>query len=131
MTVGHRNIAVVGSREWDDLPLLHSELARIEGPWRIVSGGAVSVDRMAVEWWRKYMRPIIGLDPIIFLPRWDRYGRSAGFKRNQLVVSVADEVLAFWDGRSPGTKLTIDLANKKGLPMTVINPSNLFSNTPT
>ena len=34
--------------------------------------------------------------------------------RNIKIVDESDMVIAFWDGNSPGTKSSIDLANKKG-----------------
>ena len=48
------------------------------------------------------------------------YGRSAGFKRNALIVAESDEVVAFWDMKSKGTKSTIDLATKAGKPVRII-----------
>jgi len=51
---------------------------------------------------------------------WDRYGKAAGMVRNGVMIDSMspDEphlVLACWDGRSPGTKNTIDRALVKGL----------------
>ena len=46
---------------------------------------------------------------------WTRYGKSAGYKRNELMAEHADALIAFWDGKSKGTKHMIDLATRKGL----------------
>ncbi len=37
--------------------------------------------------------------------------RSAGYKRNVEMSKVADALIAIWDGKSPGTKHMIDIAN--------------------
>ena len=52
---------------------------------------------------------------------WDKFGKSAGFIRNKEMVDVADEVIAFWDGASHGTKHTIDIANEKGINVKVVH----------
>lgn len=38
---------------------------------------------------------------------WDKYGRSAGPRRNQQMADYADCLVAFWDGKSSGTKSMI------------------------
>lgn len=44
----------------------------------------------------------------------------AGFLRNEDMVALATHLVAFWDGRSYGTKHIIDLARAKGIPCQVI-----------
>jgi hypothetical protein len=39
--------------------------------------------------------------------------KSAGFKRNQEMVDIADEMWAFWDEVSGGTKHSMERAEKK------------------
>ena len=43
---------------------------------------------------------------------WNTYGRAAGYKRNEQMAQNADALVAFWDGKSRGTKHMIDLARK-------------------
>lgn len=81
----------------------------------IVSGGCpVGVDRMARNAARESGRPLVE-----HLADWKRYGRSAGFRRNPTVVADVDKVHAWWDGKSRGTKHTIDIATKAGKPVEV------------
>jgi len=54
---------------------------------------------------------------ITFTPEWDKYGKRAGAIRNQEIVNEADTIIAFWDGQSKGTKITIDMALKAGKPL--------------
>ena len=47
---------------------------------------------------------------------WERYGRSAGFKRNQQMVDTllaGDCVVALWDGQSRGTMHTVTMAKRR------------------
>ena len=50
-----------------------------------------------------------------FLPEYSRYGRSAPLKRNLLIIDYSDLVIAFWDGKSRGTKYVIDHCEKQGV----------------
>ena len=52
---------------------------------------------------------------------WDRWGKSAGYRRNKDMVDVADIVIAFWDGVSRGTKHTIDITKSSNKPCQVFN----------
>lgn len=50
-----------------------------------------------------------------FPANWKRYGKAAGPKRNKEMTSYADVLIAFWDGKSKGTKHMIDLAKSSQL----------------
>lgn len=50
-----------------------------------------------------------------FKPDWDKFGKSAGYRRNSEMADYADALIAFWDGESKGTSHMIDLATEKGL----------------
>lgn len=111
-------IAVVGSREFKDSDLiehvLHNKTKCASDYYTIVSGGARGVDTLAEKFADEY-----GITKKIFLPDWDRYGKKAGFLRNILIINEADKVIAFWDGKSAGTKNSIDLAIKQGKPLDI------------
>lgn len=71
----------------------------------IVSGTAVGADKMGEEW------ALINSIPIKYFPaKWVTYGKSAGYRRNAQMADYADVLLAFWDGKSKGTKHMIDLS---------------------
>jgi hypothetical protein len=57
---------------------------------------------------------------LILRPRYDKYGKAAPLKRNELMVDVADHVIVLWDGVSRGAKYTIDHAKKANKPVKVI-----------
>ena len=43
---------------------------------------------------------------------WNTYGKSAGFVRNIEMAENATALIAFWDGKSSGTKHMIETAKK-------------------
>ena len=101
-------LAVVGSRSFNDYKKMESIL---EGylPFILVSGGADGADSLAERFAREK-----DLEIIIHYPEWKKYGRRAGYLRNTFIVRDCDKLIAFWDGRSKGTKMTISLAADKG-----------------
>lgn len=99
-------LAIIGSRNVGTIDIA----ASIETmPTEIVSGGAKGVDSLAAAFAREH-----GIKLTEFRPDYKRNGRGATFIRNRQIVDYADEVLAFWDGESHGTKYTIDYARKVG-----------------
>ena len=85
----------------------------------IVSGGAKGVDETAEGEARK-----IGMEVISVPAEWNKYGKRAGLMRNDIIVGMADCVVAFWDGVSLGTKYTIDKAKEKNVITQVFNVVN-------
>lgn len=104
-------VAVIGSRNLevenlgDYLPDTVTE---------IVSGGAKGVDTSAREYANEH-----NINLTEFLPEYSRYKRGAPLKRNVQIVEYADKVLAFWDGKSRGTKYVIDYCEKHGIPVEI------------
>lgn len=103
-------IAIVGSRDYQDLGAIKEAVAKIAAnipDAEIVSGGARGVDTIAVDEARR-----LGLKTKVFPADWDNLGKAAGYIRNEQIILYSDKVLAFWDGVSKGTKHSIDLAKK-------------------
>ena len=82
----------------------------------IISGGAKGADKAG----EKYARDC-GYDLEVYPANWNKYGKSAGFRRNEQMAEAADAVIAFWNGESHGTKHMIDIANEKKLEIRVVN----------
>ena len=108
-------IGVVGSRDFDDYKKLEKELNKIEGITVIVSGGAKGADTLAREFAEKN-----DIKLTEFKPDYEQYGRGAPIRRNKKIVEYSDQIIAFWDGESRGTKNTIDIAEKQDKPITII-----------
>ena len=110
-------IAVVGSRNIK-INNLDQYLGQAD---EIVSGGAKGVDTCAADYAKEH-----GIKLTEILPDYERYGRAAPIVRNREIVDYADEIVAFWDGKSKGTRSTIDYAkkiNKKCLVILCDQPS--------
>ncbi len=115
-------LAIVGGRDFDNYGLLESILWDLLRVRRndipkdiIVSGGAKGADSLG----KKYAKEE-ELECIEYLPEWKKYGKSAGFLRNQTIVNNCDMVLAFWDGVSRGTADTIEKAKRAKKPTFII-----------
>ena len=81
----------------------------------VVTGGAAGVDTLAEKWAKKN-----NLEWICFLPQYEIYGgKYAPLKRDEDMVNYSDELIAFWDGKSSGTKYTIDYALSLGRKVTL------------
>ena len=110
-------LAIVGSRTFDDYRLVckYAGLFVFEDIKEIVSGGARGADSLAGRYAKQFVIPLK-----VFEAEWDKYGKSAGFIRNQTIVDNCDMVLAFWDGESRGTADTIEKAKKAKKPTFII-----------
>lgn len=111
-------VLICGSRRISD-PALISQAVLQSGmsPTHIISGGARGVDRLAGEYAASN-----GIAFTEYLADWDKYGKRAGFMRNCVMVGMADAVIAVWDGKSPGTKHSIDYATSQGKQVFVLRP---------
>ena len=99
----------MGSRDYPNPAAIERFVESLPSNTIVVSGGARGTDTIAENAARAR-----GLKVQVFPAQWNLYGRSAGYKRNVLIVLAANYVVAFWDGTSPGTKHTIDIAKEYG-----------------
>lgn len=112
-------VVVAGGRDFNDYELLketlnyllQKKLPDVE----IVSGAARGADSLGERYAQEYNLSIHRKPA-----DWDRYGKSAGYRRNAEMAKYADAAVCFWDGKSRGTKHMIDLAEKEGLQVKVI-----------
>lgn len=106
-------VIVCGSRGWTDYNAVYDRLrdlaAENEGDVTVVHGGALGADTYAARAARA-----LSLDQREYVADWNRHGKAAGPIRNrQMATDGADLVLAFWDGKSPGTLDMIRVAMKQ------------------
>ena len=109
-----KKIAVIGSRTFTDYDVLKKALDQYPA-FILVSGGAKGADKLAEQYADEK-----GYEKIILKPDWKKYGKGAGLKRNQEIINLADEVVSFWNKMSEGTGHSLELARKKGMPVTII-----------
>ena len=107
-----KKVVIGGCRDYADYEffklrideILQNEKAEII----IISGHCSGVDLMGERYAAEN-----GFKVEMFLPEWKKYGRAAGPIRNEKMVECADLVVAFWDGRSRGTKSLIKYAQSR------------------
>jgi predicted Rossmann fold nucleotide-binding protein DprA/Smf involved in DNA uptake len=105
-------VAIVGSRSIKNIDIdRYIDFT----PELIVSGGARGVDSIAEAWAKAK-----GIKTLIFHPDYAMFGKAAPLKRNVKIVANADMVLAFWDGKSKGTKYTVELARRAGKTVKIV-----------
>lgn len=111
-------VIIAGSRGFDDYELL-SEFCNYylqnQTHIEIVSGTAKGADSLGEKYAEENNYKLSK-----FPAKWDLYGKSAGYKRNEEMAIYGDCLIAFWDGESKGTKHMIDLAKKYGLRVRVV-----------
>ena len=105
-------LLIVGSRSIKNYDISKHIPAETE---LIISGGAEGIDSIAEEYADKHK-----ISKLILRPKYEKYGKAAPLKRNELMVELADEVMALWDGVSRGTKYTVEYAMKKNKTVKVI-----------
>lgn len=109
-------LAIIGSREFNDYELLQTTLERYKDKINIVvSGGARGADSLGERWAKDNNKKTL-----IFPADWDKYGKRAGYIRNEDIIKNSDCVIAFWNGISKGTKHSIDLASKFDKPIKIV-----------
>lgn len=111
------SVAIVGSRSWRDVRKIRAYIQALPSGTHILSGGAEGADMLAQTEAKR-----CGFRVFVYAPDWKKYGRAAGAVRNEEIVKSADRVVAFWDGKSKGTRITIDLAKRYGKPCEIIRP---------
>lgn len=114
------NLIIAGSRDFNDYNLLRDAVnyylvSRNLTEVTIVSGKARGADTLGEQYAREKGFPVLE-----FAADWNRYGKSAGHRRNREMAHASQGLVALWDGTSPGTKGMIDYAQSQGLNVLVI-----------
>jgi len=111
-------VIVCGGRDFNDYEYMSKVLDKyLQGinKMEIVSGHAKGADTLG----EKYAEAHNILCPV-FPADWENNGRIAGFIRNSKMIDYVMEekplVIAFWDGKSHGTKDTLKKAFIKNIP---------------
>lgn len=113
-------VIVAGSRDFNDYELLERELINFlrgkkPNEVEIVSGGARGADRLGEKFAKEK-----GCKLTIMNADWNRYGKSAGYRRNVEMAEYSNACVVFWDNVSKGSKHMIDIAEKKDLDLKIV-----------
>jgi hypothetical protein len=119
-------VIVCGCRDWVDRQRLREHLTELlsresEDEHTIVHGQCeTGADYLASEW-VALDHPVLRLRQEPHPAQWDRYDRAAGMIRNKEMANAgADLCVAFWDGKSRGTRNMIEQATLKRIPVVVV-----------
>ena len=109
-------LAIVGTRAFTDYRRFCAVIDAVNTPiTAIVSGGAKGTDTMAAKYAREH-----DITLIEYLPNWDEFGKSAGYRRNVMIVERCDAMIAFHNGTSKGTQHDIDIISKTNKPLHIV-----------
>lgn len=112
-------VIIAGSRDFNDSGLLIKTMDRllsnIKDEITIVCGRARGADTIGEQYAHER-----GYEVRYFSANWAGYGRSAGCRRNVQMAENADALVAFWDGKSMGTRHMIFAAKSHGLRVRVV-----------
>lgn len=124
-------VIIAGGRDFNDAEILKKSVEKILGNFcvqckilhegctncfEIVSGKAKGADTLGEEYANSH-----GLTIKHFPADWAMFGGNAGYVRNTQMANYADALIAFWDGKSSGTKDMINKSKEKGLIVNVLN----------
>ena len=114
------NIAIVGSREGfrkEEVEKVMLKEFNLDED-RLITGGARGVDSFADEIVQNnddFAKDSMIIEPI------NTSSKINYLFRNIEIITLADRIIAFWDGKSKGTKFVIDYAIARNKDIEVIN----------
>lgn len=114
-------VLVTGGRKYSNRKLVYAALDRLYnsdyiGRMTLIEGGAKGADRLAQDWANQAH---IDVDLITCEADWDRYGLSAGMRRNKDMANLKPDVcIAFLGGR--GTQNMVDLCRERNIKVHII-----------
>ena len=111
-------VIIAGGRDFSDYEKLSERVLHLlsaQDQVTIVCGEARGADSLG-----KRLACEKGWEVLSFPADWDKYGKAAGYKRNEEMARNADALIAFWDGKSKGTKHMIDIARECNLPARIV-----------
>jgi hypothetical protein len=113
-------LIIAGGREFTNYNMLKDRVDKIISNIEvdlIISGGARGADTLAIEYAKERKLPwhVEEAD-------WTKYGKSAGYIRNEVMAKMATHLVAFWSGvkERSGTYHMIQLAEKYKLKIRVV-----------
>lgn len=109
-------VIIAGSRDFDNYPMLAETMdymlsnVKDNAEIVVVCGKARGADTLGERYAQER-----GYQVDYYPADWNRYGKRAGYLRNEEMARNADALVAFWDGVSRGTKNMIDIARRMKL----------------
>ena len=106
-------LIIAGGRDFNDFnymfQCMYEWCLTHEFPTEIIEGGANGADTLGRRW-----AELNNIKCVTIRADWKQHGKSAGPKRNHEMAKLGKALVAFWDGKSPGTKNMIGWAEFYG-----------------
>lgn len=107
-------VIIAGSRQgvtYQDVRRAATQFQQLnESITTVLSGTAEGADKLGERWAEEREIPIER-----YPADWHLYKGRAGRVRNAKMATLAEGLIALWDGRSPGTAHMIEVATLRGL----------------
>jgi hypothetical protein len=108
-------VIIAGSRTLSDYGIIELAVTNSKfTPIEIISGCAKGADRLGELFAKNHNLPVK-----YFPADWNRFGKAAGYKRNQQMAEYGDALVAVWDGKSKGTGHMINIMKDLNKPFHV------------
>ncbi len=113
-------ICIAGGRDFNNYSVLRKIMDLVLKDYDqnivIISGGAHGADSLGELYAREHDIPLE-----TYPADWKNDWKGAGFTRNKQMAIVADELIAFWDGESHGTKHMINEMISQNKPVKIFD----------
>jgi YspA, cpYpsA-related SLOG family len=109
-------LIIAGSRTFTDYQMLCQVLAQDKSRiTQVITGGARGADQLGYRWAWKH-----AIKHQLFRADWERFGKSAGVRRNYQMAQIGDVLVCFWDGVSKGSAHMVQCMRQLGKPVVVV-----------
>jgi predicted Rossmann fold nucleotide-binding protein DprA/Smf involved in DNA uptake len=112
-------VGIVGSRHFPELDRVARYVRSLPASSSLVTGSASGVDATATRAARERGLPV----RVLGASFEEAADAGSAMERNQRLVSSCDVLVAFWDGRSQGTRRTVERALDSGREVHVFVPA--------
>lgn len=111
-------LCIAGSRTWEDYESVEKEVDKLNHLSHIeliISGTARGADTLGELYAQRHNIPLKRMPA-----DWNKYGKKAGYIRNEQMAKLADTIIVFWDKKSKGSKNMIIIAQGLNKPTFVV-----------
>lgn len=105
-------VIIAGSRSITDMAQLQQAI--FDSGYditEVVCGKARGVDSLGDVWAQGHHIPVK-----YFPANWEKFGKSAGYRRNEEMAHYADAAIVVWDGSSKGSGHMVDIMKRVNKP---------------
>ncbi|MGE3538635.1 MAG: DUF2493 domain-containing protein [Candidatus Tectimicrobiota bacterium] len=82
---------------------------------QVLTGGARGAEQLGYRWAWKHV-----VKHQLFRADWERFGKSAGVRRNHQLAQAGDVLVVFGEGQSPGTAHLMQCMQELSKPVVVV-----------